>query len=396
MGMQQERGDVTVRVENLSKTYFRFSRRRERLAAFLGFGGSVGSQLALSEVSFEAYAGEALGIIGENGSGKSTLLRIVAGISAADSGEVFVKRPVTGLLELGLGFHPDFSGRENAVLYGSLLGIPREEMEERLAAILEFADLGDFVDQPLRTYSSGMAARLAFAVATQVEPAVLVVDEALAVGDEAFQRKCIARMQQFKEQGRTVLFCSHAMYQVVGFCNRAIWLHQGKVRACGETAEVVNVYQQFVQASHRAEPGFPRLGHVPEGSPEVLSVQVKPEGDLAVDGELEIWARFRRPEPGFPVHLAVEIRDLAGITVATFATLWDGVGPLTGGREEEVRLVIPHSPFSRGPLDVFVHLTDEHALRVFHTYHCPQVLRIATRRWQPGYVEPTHRWELET
>lgn len=395
MSLEGERRELTVKVENINKTYLRFSRRRERLAAFLGLRTSFDVQLALSHVSFEAYAGEAIGIIGENGSGKSTLLRIIAGISGIDSGKVFVKKPVAGLLELGMGFHPDFTGRENALLYGALLGIPTAEMKERLARILEFADLGNFVDQPLRTYSSGMAARLAFAVATQVDPVVLVVDEALAVGDEAFQRKCIARMQQFKDEGKTVLFCSHAMYQVVGFCNRALWLHQGRVRACGDAAEVVNAYQQFIQVSGPPEGVVPGPELTLENAPRLISVRVEPGAELPVHGELHIAARLCRPEPGFPVHLAVEFRDMAGITVATLATLWDGVGPLRGGREEEVRLVILRSPFSRGPLDVFVHLADEHALRVFQTYHLPQAVRISSRRWQPGYVEPEHRWELE-
>lgn len=395
MSLYETNRDIAVSVRNLSKTYLRFARRRERLGAFLGLGGPNGGRTALSDVSFQACAGEALGVIGENGSGKSTLLRIIAGISTPDSGEVFVKKPVAGLLELGLGFHPDFTGRENAILYGSLLGIPREEMRDRVNSIIAFAELGDAIDQPLRTYSSGMAARLAFAVATQVNPAVLVVDEALAVGDEAFQRKCIARMQQFKEDGKTILFCSHAMHQVVGFCNRALWLHHGRVRAYGEAAEVVNAYQQFIPVSCVTDRAFLSSGPTLEGTPRLTSVWVKPKEELSPGGQLRIGVRFRRPEPGFPVHLAVEFRDMAGITVATLATHWDGVGPLKGALEEEVCLVIPHSPFSRGPLDVFVHLADEQALRVFQTYRLPQALRIATRRWQPGYVEPEHCWEFK-
>ncbi len=395
MNPKGEIRDVAVKVVNLRKTYVCPARRRERLGALVGRGGSVRWRTALCDVSFEAYAGEALGIIGENGSGKSTLLRIIAGISPPDAGEVHVKKPVAGILELGLGFHPDFTGRENALLYGSLLGIPRENMKERLGAILAFADLGDFVDQPLRTYSSGMAARLAFAVATQVDPAVLVVDEALAVGDESFQRKCIARMRQFKEDGKTILFCSHAMYQVVAFCNRALWLHQGRVRACGDAAEVVNAYQQFIPSAPKRDVTASTSGGVFAHAPHIAAVHIEPSQELSVHGQLHVWARIQRPEPGFPVHLAVEFRDMAGITVATVATLWDGVGPLQGGLQEEVRLVIPNAPFSRGPLDVFVHLADEHALRVFHTYQLPRALRIASKRWQPGYVEPKHYWEIE-
>ncbi|MGC8917661.1 MAG: ABC transporter ATP-binding protein, partial [Thermoanaerobaculum sp.] len=350
--------------------------------------------VALDDVSLSVQPGEALGIIGENGSGKSTLLRIVAGISQPDGGELKVARPVAAILELGLGFHPDFTGRENALLYGSLMGIPRQEMTERLGEILAFAELGEFADQPLRTYSSGMAARLAFAVATQVDPQVLVVDEALAVGDEAFQRKCIARMRRFKEEGKSVLFCSHAMYQVVGFCERALWLHEGKVRGYGEAWNVVQQYQQFLQKANLARGEEGRGQKMATPAPSILGVSVEPQGDWRPNMPLRVRARFRRPAPGWPVHVAVEFRDGSGITVAAFATAWDGVGPLAGGDEEEATLVIPQAPFSRGPLDVFVFLADEAALRVVSQYEVRNGVSVRGDRWQPGLVDPVHYWEV--
>jgi lipopolysaccharide transport system ATP-binding protein len=381
---------VTVRVTGVSKRYPIFRRRRERLAAFLGLGGGHWKQ-ALEEITFEARSGEAVGIIGENGSGKSTLLRIVAGIARPDSGQVKVEKPVAALLELGLGFHPDFTGRENAILYGSLLGIPREQMRSRLDAILDFADLGDYADQPLRSYSSGMAARLAFAVATQVDPAVLVVDEALAVGDEAFQRKCIARMQAFKGQGRTVLFCSHAMYQVVGFCERALWLHQGRVAAWGPAWEVVHAYETFL---HRSKVGDSPVAPGGGSAARVEEAHLEGADGYKPGQPLRVVVRLRRWEAALPLHVAIEFRDPAGITVATFATAWDGVPPLAGGEDETVALILPGAPFARGPLDLYVHLADTSLLRVLDTYCLRKAVQVESQRWQPGFVEVPHRWEI--
>jgi ABC-type polysaccharide/polyol phosphate transport system ATPase subunit len=171
---------------------------------------------------------------------------VVAGITRPDAGSVEVAAPISAILELGLGFHPEFSGRENALLYGAVIGVPERVMRERLADVLAFAELGEFIDQPLRTYSSGMTARLAFAVATHVDPNVLLVDEALAVGDIAFQKKCVDRMARFLADRRTVLFCSHAMYLVTSFCQRAVWLRDGQVAAAGDVHAVVSAYEEYL------------------------------------------------------------------------------------------------------------------------------------------------------
>ena len=170
----------------MTRRYPLFLRRRDRLLALLGRTRTIGTRTVLEDISFDAYPGEAIGIVGENGSGKTTLLRAVAGISTPDAGTIRTDKPVAAILELGVGFHPEFTGRENAQLYGALLGVPEAAMTDRLEDIMAFAELGELVDQPLRTYSSGMSARLAFAVATNVDPKVLVVDEALAVGDGLF------------------------------------------------------------------------------------------------------------------------------------------------------------------------------------------------------------------
>ncbi len=203
---------------------------------------------ALDHVSLEVAPGTAIGIIGENGAGKSTLMKIIAGTTSPTAGEVEVNGTVAAILELGAAFHPEFSGRDNAMLYGALMGLDRQEMESRLEDIFAFAELGEFIHHPVKSYSTGMAMRLAFAVATHVDPDVLVVDEALAVGDGYFQKKCVDKIREIKDRGTTIVFCSHAMYFVTMFCERAVWLARGRVEREGPAQEVVEAYEAHLQA----------------------------------------------------------------------------------------------------------------------------------------------------
>ncbi len=199
---------------------------------------------ALKEVTFEVGRGEVLGVIGRNGSGKSTLLKVIARVLRPTSGRVRVKGRVAPLLELGGGFHPELTGRENVFLNGTLLGHSRREIAERFSWIVDFAELWDFIDAPLRTYSTGMVARLGFAVATAWAPDILLVDEVLAVGDEGFQRKCQARMIEFLQKGTTILLVSHNVGLIQQMCHRALWMNQGEIQALGPAIYVVRQYQQ--------------------------------------------------------------------------------------------------------------------------------------------------------
>lgn len=195
---------------------------------------------ALDGVTLSVPRGEALGIIGRNGAGKSTLLKVVSRILRPTRGRVQVWGKVAPLIELGAGFHPELTGRENVYLNGAMLGYSQSEMEAKIDRIVDFADLWDFIDAPMRTYSSGMNVRLGFAIATDVEPDILIIDEVLSVGDEAFQQKCLARMQAFRERGTTILFVSHSLESVAKLCDRAIWIDHGRFQhsgAVGETAE---------------------------------------------------------------------------------------------------------------------------------------------------------------
>jgi lipopolysaccharide transport system ATP-binding protein len=288
------RSEVVLRVVDVGKRYRLFRRPADRLLHVLApwAGASFRDHWALRGVSFEIRRGEAVGVVGRNGSGKSTLLQLLCGILEPTVGRVEAHGRIAALLELGAGFNPEFTGRENARLNAAVLGMGREEAEERLPAIAAFADIGEFLDRPVKTYSSGMLVRLAFSVAIHVEPEILVVDEALAVGDEAFQRKCHARIESMRAAGVTVLFVSHSAGTVVEICDRAILLEGGELIAVGRPKDIVARYQQLLYS--------------PEGRRQELVAAIR--GDAAAVG-----ADFQAAEaaddtfdPGFVSSSSVE------------------------------------------------------------------------------------------
>lgn len=235
---------TVIEANNLTKYYRLYSSPRDRLRELISFNGRKYHHEfhALNNVSFTIDRGETVGIIGQNGSGKSTLLKIISGVVKPTSGSVKVNGRISSLLELGAGFHPDFSGRENVYMNGALMGFTREEMEQRFAEIEDFADIGEFIDQPVKVYSSGMYVRLAFAVAINVDPDILVIDEALSVGDMFFQAKCTTKMQQMIDKGITLLFVTHNMVTVKSICKRCILLSHGNMMEYGPSDKVVEKY----------------------------------------------------------------------------------------------------------------------------------------------------------
>jgi lipopolysaccharide transport system ATP-binding protein len=241
--------DVLIRAENIGKKYIAYSRPYHRLLQFLpGVSELRGKEFwALRGINLELDRGDTMALIGTNGSGKSTLLQLICGTLSATEGTIAVNGRVSALLELGAGFNPQFTGRENVYLNATVLGLPRSEINARFDDIAAFAEIGDFIDQPVRTYSSGMFVRLAFAVAVQVDPDLLVVDEALAVGDARFQTKCMARIRQMQDRGTAVLFVSHDMSAVRKLCSRALWLHKGVQRGAGDVAPISAEYMRSLQ-----------------------------------------------------------------------------------------------------------------------------------------------------
>lgn len=247
---------AAVSVHGVNKMYLLYQKPQDRLkqSLFHRFGKNYARVFwALHDVSFELERGKALGIIGRNGSGKSTLLQVVCGTLQPTNGSVSVNGRVTALLELGAGFNPEFTGRENIFLNGATLDIPNSEMRKRLGEIINFADIGEFIDQPVKIYSSGMYVRLAFAIATSVDPDVLVIDEALAVGDAGFVIKCMNRIRQLRENGATVLLVTHDVQTARSICDEIIWMEEGQIREKGQPLEVTSQYMQYLFGERPAQ-----------------------------------------------------------------------------------------------------------------------------------------------
>ena len=241
-------GGEAIKLEHITKVYKLYNRNRDRLKDSLGLTRKkcYTEHYALRDVSMEVQEGEMVGIIGVNGSGKSTILKIITGVLSPSGGTMQINGRISALLELGAGFNMEYTGLENVYLTGTMMGFSEEEIEARLPEILEFADIGEFIDQPVKTYSSGMFVRLAFAVAINIDPEILIVDEALAVGDVFFQAKCYHKFEEFKKMGKTILFVSHELTSIAKYCDRVILLNKGVKLAEGSPKDMVNMYKKLL------------------------------------------------------------------------------------------------------------------------------------------------------
>lgn len=274
-----------VLLQGIKKMYPMYKRPQDRLKQSLWLGKRRFYQefWALKGIDLTIPAGRTIGIIGRNGSGKSTLLQILAGTLTPTEGTVCVAGRVAAILELGSGFNPELSGRENVFLYGTLMGLSKREIEDSVEAVEQFADIGDFMEQPVKTYSSGMFVRLAFACAVNVNPDVLIVDEALAVGDTTFQLKCINKMKAFKEAGKTIIYVSHDIYSVRNFCDTAVWMMQGAIHRQGEVQSVTEEYNDYMKSLVECEKATPAAASAAAPAP--------PRAELVSIGEAFFRAR---------------------------------------------------------------------------------------------------------
>ena len=243
--MRETDNDIAIKVDHVYKSfnvyYDRANNLKERLL-FIGRNKKREKREILNDINLEIKKGETVALIGVNGSGKSTLLKLMTQIIFPNKGTIETHGKLTSLLELGAGFHPDFSGRENIYFNSSIFGLTRKEIDNRLNQIIEFSELGELIDNPVRTYSSGQYMRLAFSVAINVDAEILLIDEILSVGDQHFQEKCFKKMRQLREEGKTMVFVTHSMDSVKNLCDRAVWLYEGKVKMDGNTSEVVDEY----------------------------------------------------------------------------------------------------------------------------------------------------------
>jgi len=396
-----------VRAERLSKTYRLYDRASDRLREILLRRPRHRDFPALSAVSFDLPRGGSLGIIGENGAGKSTLLKIVAGTAHATSGTVERRGVVASILELGMGFHPEFTGRENARLNAALLGLTGAELRRRLPEIQEFAELGEFFDRPVRTYSSGMALRLAFAVATHVDAEVLIVDEALAVGDGYFQKKSIDRITDFQKRGGTLLFCSHALYYVALLCDRALWLREGRIAEIGPVLPVVRAYEAFLEKRARRFGS----GETPAAAAEAAATHGKrparftevivhdgsgyPRAEFASGETVALDLAFESDDPslGFQLRVGADRED--GVQAFAVDTRSEPWAPLTGRRRYRVRLQLPELPITQGDFHVYAFLGDEKALHLHDARVLKPGFSIVSSEYEVGLLRARPIWSAE-
>ena len=366
-----------VLAEDLTKVYRHYNRPLDRLIEALRRKPRHRPLTVLEGVSFSLERGQSLGVIGDNGAGKSTLLKLLVGTLTPSRGRVEVLGRVTALLELGAGFHPEFTGRQNILLNASLLGVSQQDIANREKGIIEFSELGDFIDRPVKTYSSGMYIRLGFAIATSIDPDVLVIDEALAVGDMAFQRKCVDRMSGFRDQGKTMIFCSHSMYHVQELCDTALWLDKGRTRRVGPAGEVIAEYEDYCNAG-----GSVQENAVPEISTNTpkdcrilwIGLETKdgrpidtltPFTDLVIKMEIEVLKDGIRPQFGFAL-----VKPDDSIFSAAM-THHDGVvcGPYEAGRKVVVRLLIKDIQIRAGTYRLTGGVAEEKGLLWYESKH---------------------------
>jgi lipopolysaccharide transport system ATP-binding protein len=394
--------DVAVRADGICKIYRVYDSAGDRLRELVLRRARHREFHALRDVSFELPRGGALGLIGENGAGKSTLLKIVAGTTHPTRGVIERHGVIASILELGMGFHPEFTGRENARINAAILGLSGPQIRSRLPEIRSFAELGDFFDRPVRTYSSGMLLRLAFSVATHADAEVLIVDEALAVGDGYFQKKSIDRITEFHRRGGTLLFCSHALYYIALLCDRAIWLKNGSAAASGPALSVVRRYETFLQEKEHALAGdASSAGPVPatDGRQPARLTEVVvhdgsgyPRTEFAGGESVAFDLAFETEDPTLAFHLRVGVDREDGLQVFAVDTRQEAWAPLTGSRRYRLRLVFPELPVAQGEFRVFVYLGDEKALHV----HDARILRpgfsVVASEYLVGLLRPRHLW----
>jgi ABC-type polysaccharide/polyol phosphate transport system ATPase subunit len=403
-GEAQDR--LAVVVDHLHKWYRIYATPTERIKRVLGRPSRHLDFQALDGVSFTVEKGTALGVIGENGAGKSTLLKIIAGTTPATGGSVEVSGVVAAILELGAAFHPEFSGRDNAILYGALMGLEREQMEARLDDIFAFSELGEFIQHPVKSYSTGMVMRLAFAVATHVDPDVLVVDEALAVGDGYFQKKCVDRIVEIRDRGTTVLFCSHSMYYVSLFCERALWLRQGKVAQDGPAQEVVNAYEEYLvtREKRRLDAGD-ASGAPPSADPRgqqarIVGIRVLDDDGSAVSlyrpgMDLVVEIEWESAVPDGEFHIGISIDRGDGTRVVATATFDDGMPPLTTSGRRRDRVTLRNLPLAKGHYSVTGYVFDPSALHIWDQAVLTDCLHPESQGWTLSLLRLDHDWNFD-
>lgn len=392
---------LLVRTRGLGKAYPRVTRRRDRLRSLLSLlAGGRGAERVpvLSDVDLDVYRGQSVGLIGSNGAGKSTLLKLVTGVLNPTQGSLQVEGRIGALLELGAGFHPDYTGRENVAMAAALYGLSVEETRTRMGDILDFADIGDYIDEPVKHYSSGMVVRLGFAVVAAARPDLLITDEVLAVGDEAFQKKCIQWIENYLDAGGTLLLVSHSMYHIQKLCHQALWLRDGRVEMQGD---VFDVTQAYLAWNERRQAGADSTSRKEAFEGEFAVICMTLNGATAVDTPLhvapgdtvQVTAELHSRDGRVPVGMVSFVRG-DGSGIYGVGTDMDQVRPQ---RLDECRFLIRidfcNLALLPGQYLIRVHVLDSEAVRLFDTKEAKLTVRGASR--EQGVVRLPHVWQMD-
>lgn len=407
--------EPAIQALRLSKCYQLYQHPKDRLKQFLWPHRWWGSRQyyrelrALQDIDLMVMPGEVIGIVGRNGSGKSTLLQLICGTLTPTHGAVQVNGRIAALLELGAGFNPEFTGRENVLMSAAIMGLSQSEIADRIEDIIDFSGVRDFIDQPVKTYSSGMYVRLAFSVAINVDPDILVIDEALSVGDGAFARKSFARIMQMRDAGKTILFCSHSLFQVESLCARAIWINQGKIVQDGESAQVVSAYQAFLDqsiANSDPEPASGKTTPVPAATQamgsaylEKVKLQVNDtytQHAIITSGQSHIMISVSFvSDPALPCpNIAMTLQSKDGRTITSAATWEDQFTvqrtPAGSGR---ICLKLDQLPLLKGEYLINIYLLCERGLHLYDSAEGAATLQVKQTGRLQGYFSIPHQWE---
>jgi lipopolysaccharide transport system ATP-binding protein len=426
---------AVISLEGVGKTYKRFAKPSDRFwqavwpSAFRSASQTSAAEanefVALAPLNLQVRRGEALGLIGRNGAGKSTLLQMVCGTLNPSSGSVAVNGKIGALLELGAGFNPEFTGRENVYLAAAVMGFSGAETDALYESIVEFSGIREFIDQPVKTYSSGMYVRLAFSIATSANPDILVIDEALSVGDGAFAKKSFERIMQLKAQGTTVLFCSHSMYQVESFCDRALWLDHGQVQMEGSAAKVVAAYADSLREESKssslatlasvrasgASSGASTASNASDvstaasaaalGVARITNIEVSVDGQtgreleaVSLQSDVSITVQFES-DPALPCPTFATGFALPDGQIFTSAyTLFDGIAIERDAQGRgQATVVFEKLPLMKGRFSIGAYLFDERALHVYDVVLQAATVMVTQAGVHQGFVQLPHRWK---
>lgn len=378
-------------VENLTKIYKLYPSQKARLFEILTGKKRHNEIVALKDICFSLNEGESFGIVGENGAGKSTLLKIITGCLHPTYGKIEKKGKIASILELGMGFHYEFSGRDNAILNSALLGISKEELKNVLPKIIEYSELGSAIEQPLKTYSTGMVMRLAFAVAINVNPDILIIDEALAVGDGYFQKKCIDSIKEIQKKGKSLILSSHSLYYISSLCHKAIWLKEGKIEKIGLAKDVAFEYENYLRGKQKKKEEGENKLNTPAYIKNVKIAKKNISFKEKFEAEIEIFSEDKNLElkMGFILFRNDEVE--------VFTSTSFDLPPMKGKNEYLCKFTINSFPIIKGEYKPVFCLTDPEGLNVYHFYEIPNGVIVNPPSWYRfyGIIHPEAKWELD-